>query len=137
MMSNAVSNEKIRVVSIRQPWACLIVNGYKTTLNETSSTRYRGTFLIHAKKRAQSKKARAFVERTFGVMPPEDLPRNGIVGVATLIDCVETHSSEWIVGPYDWVFKNARPLPFLPEPASVSIFTADDELLEYLEQFCK
>jgi hypothetical protein len=130
-------DEPIRVLSVRQPWAWLIVNGYKTTLNETGHTDYRGTFLIHAAKRAQSKGARAFVERTIGIVPPPDLPRNGIVGVATLIDCVDTHSSEWLVGPVDWIFRDARPLPFIAMSASkIIISEANPELLEQVRRAC-
>ena len=90
---------KIHVLSVRQPWAWLIATGQRTTHNDSLNTDQRGTFLIHAAKRAQSKGARAFVEGTYGVAPPRDLPRNGIVGVATLVDILPNYSTQWIVGP--------------------------------------
>lgn len=40
----------MKALSIRQPWAWLIVNGYKSIENRTWNTRIRGTILIHAGK---------------------------------------------------------------------------------------
>ncbi len=37
-------------LSIRQPWAWLIINGYKDIENRSWPTNYRGTFFIHASK---------------------------------------------------------------------------------------
>ena len=41
---------KLPILSIRQPWAWLIVNGYKDIENRTWSTRFRGKVLIHGMK---------------------------------------------------------------------------------------
>ena len=38
----------MKILSIRQPWAALIVHGFKETENRTWSTSYRGPVLIHA-----------------------------------------------------------------------------------------
>ena len=40
----------MKALSIKQPWAWLIVNGYKDIENRTWKTNYRGTFLVHASK---------------------------------------------------------------------------------------
>jgi len=38
----------MKIISIRQPWAALIVSGIKDVENRTWPTRYRGQLLIHA-----------------------------------------------------------------------------------------
>ncbi|WP_245839042.1 ASCH domain-containing protein [Yersinia kristensenii] len=38
----------MKALSIRQPWAWLIVNGYKDIENRTWNTKCRGPVLIHA-----------------------------------------------------------------------------------------
>jgi len=125
-------DEPVKILSIRQPWASLIVDGHKDIENRTWRSHYRGLVLIHAAKRAQSKGARAFVEKTFGIVPPLDLPRGGIVGMATLVDCFEIHSSRWFEGPYGWKFTNPQPLPFIPEKGMLSFFRPSVALLEQL-----
>jgi hypothetical protein len=42
--------ERTRAISIRLPWAWLIVNGFKDVENRSWRTRHRGTILIHASK---------------------------------------------------------------------------------------
>ena len=38
----------MKVIVVRQPWAWLIVHGYKDIENRSWKTRYRGTLLIQA-----------------------------------------------------------------------------------------
>ena len=38
----------MKIISVRQPWAYLIVAGYKPVENRTWNTSYRGPLLIHA-----------------------------------------------------------------------------------------
>jgi len=45
--------------------------------------------------------------------PADILTRfGGIVGQAKITDCVLSHESKWFHGPWGFVLKNARPLPF-------------------------
>jgi hypothetical protein len=39
----------MKILSVRQPWASLIVNGFKDVENRTWPTRYRGRILVHAR----------------------------------------------------------------------------------------
>ncbi|HHY88739.1 MAG TPA: ASCH domain-containing protein, partial [Chloroflexi bacterium] len=41
----------MKALSVRQPWAWLIAQGYKTVENRTWATNYRGPLLIHAGKK--------------------------------------------------------------------------------------
>ncbi|HDU8694716.1 TPA: ASCH domain-containing protein, partial [Morganella morganii subsp. morganii] len=38
----------MKAISIRQPWAWLIVNGHKDIENRSWRTKYRGQVLVHA-----------------------------------------------------------------------------------------
>lgn len=43
-----------------------------------------------------------------------DVELGGIVGMAEIVGCVDVMESEWFTGPWGWVLRNARRLPFYP-----------------------
>ena len=114
----------MKALTIRQPFAWLIANGFKDVENRTWATPFRGRFLIHAaKKYGAAERANAErVQRHHGILIPPDLPLGGIVGEAELVDCVKEHPSAWFKGPYAFVLRNARPLPFRAWPGKLSFF---------------
>ena len=74
-------------LSIRQPWAWLIVNGHKPVENRTWSTSYRGELLIHAGK-AFDAEGLASVLQVFPHMRdvlPQQFDLGGIVGTAAKV----------------------------------------------------
>src|ERR1700689_5169089 len=105
----------MKVIVIRQPWAWLIVHGFKDIENRSWRTRYRGTLLIQASAGLPTKHAlediRLFVRKR-GVDLPEDFERGGIVGMAQLDDCVTSSGSKWFEGPVGWVLSKPKRLPF-------------------------
>lgn len=61
----------------------------------------------------------AYLRDEMGIELPDfrdqqQVPRGGIVGVVTLVDCVVDHPSRFFTGPHGLVLANARPLPFVP-----------------------
>ena len=126
----------IPILSIRQPWAWAIVEGFKPVENRTWATKYRGPILIHAGVKADDAAAWRFVEERMEAMRPNSiviLPRKavdygGIVGMADLVDCVEYYDSPWFFGPYGFVLANARPLPFVPMKGRLGFFRANKEV---------
>jgi ASCH domain len=123
----------MRVLSIRQPWASLIVSGIKDVENRTWSTRYRGPVLICASQRTDDISADE-IERRFGVRPPSDLPLGGIVGTTLIVDCVRDHPSKWAASDHwHFVLVNARPLPFVRWKGALSLREAPSELLQLLD----
>lgn len=109
-------------LSIRQPWAWLIASGCKNVENRTWRTRNRGSFLVHASSSMTSAEYDAcvlfvasFAPSLASIIPPlSDLPLGGIVGRATLLDCVTSHPSEWFCGPYGFVVSDAVATAFIP-----------------------
>jgi hypothetical protein len=111
-------------LSIRQPWAWLIVNAGKDIENRTWPTRFRGPVLIHASKawRWQEKEDRDRVIFSFGIAIPETLPLGGIVGEARIVDCVEDYSSRWFNGPFGFVLTDVKPVDFVPCRGALGFF---------------
>jgi len=114
----------MKALSILQPWAWLIANGYKDIGNRSWQTQFRGRFLIHASKTFDAG-GYAWAKRTFPHIPmpePCEFDLGGIVGEARLIDCVADHPSPWFEGPYGFVLADAKPLEFLRCPERLHFF---------------
>jgi len=95
----------MKALSIRQPWAWLIVNGYKDIENRTWSTEFRGKVYVHAGRKIKSgdfPEQRDHIEQS-GIFLPEEPPLGAIVGEVTIIDCVDSSSSPWFCGPYGFL----------------------------------
>jgi hypothetical protein len=103
----------MKTITIRQPWAWLIVTGKKGIENRSWRTHYRGKLLIHAAARFDDCSLEE-VETKYRVkLPPRDEMRlGGVVGICELVDCVTEHHSKWFIGPFGFVLKNARERPF-------------------------
>lgn len=114
------------VLSIRQPWAWLIVNGYKDIENRTWITHFRGRFLIHAGKKWDENVTLADIKAMYGIVVPQRLKTGGIVGVAEITDCVTKSKSPWFFGPYGFTLKDAKPLPFHPCKGKMGFFRLDE-----------
>jgi hypothetical protein len=113
--------DAMKALSIRQPWAWLILHAGKDIENRNwqpsnPGLHFRGTCLIHAGIALQpiGDELRSFVKRVAGVdlPPPGELPRGGIVGQVDVLDVVRTSLSSWFEGPCGLVLANAKPLPF-------------------------
>jgi hypothetical protein len=107
----------MKVIVIRQPWAWLIIEGFKDVENRSWTTRYRGPLLIQASANLPPKreleKIRLFVLKR-GVELPKDFERGGIVGKVQLEDCVSNSQSKWFEGPFGWVLSRPAKLQFMP-----------------------
>lgn len=115
--------KRLKAISIRQPWAWLIVNGWKDIENRKWTTNVRGPVLIHAGiKRPAADELVHFLD----VWPEARLDYGGIVGVVEIADCVTKHRSKWF-NPrcFGWVLANPRRLPFTPCPGKLKFFIPD------------
>lgn len=120
-------------LSIRQPWAWLILNAGKDIENRDWATSRRGRFLIHASKGMTKDEYRngqdtlSEVEPLRLLPPFERLARGGIVGSVELVDCVRASSSPWFFGEYGLVLREPRPLPFISYRGRLGFFEVNDE----------
>jgi hypothetical protein len=113
----------MKALSVRQPWAFLIVYGGKDIENRTRMTSYRGRLLIHASQKVD----REAIEY-FG-LDPALLLRGAVIGVADLVDVVAASESAWFFGPWGWVLEGARPLTAVPMLGALGLFEVDDSLV--------
>ena len=133
----------MRCISIQQPWAFLIVQGYKDIENRNWNTNQRGQVLIHAgKKKDENFDWSIFTE--LGIELPSPFARSildgntphlrgGIVGIATIVDVVTHSRSRWFRGPYGIVLKDARPLPFVPLRGQLYFFEVPEEIVKGIQ----
>jgi hypothetical protein len=112
--------ETMKTISIRQPWAWLIVNGYKDVENRTWAPKHRGRVLIHAGKTVKGDDFPAQREwiRASGIQIPEDLPTGAIVGEATITGTLTM--PEWVAS----VGAGTLPSPWFEGPVGIQITDA-------------
>lgn len=125
----------IPALSIRQPWAWLIVHGYKDIENRDWYTTFRGRLLVHAGQTL----TRRYYEETCAELDvvgliPHDMPaysdmlRGGFVGWTRVVDCVEEHPSPWKQeGTYGFVLRDSRPIPFVTWKGRLGFFNVPRE----------
>jgi hypothetical protein len=143
-------------LSLRQPWAWVVLHLGKNLENRDWNTSTRGDFLIHASKGMSKQEYYDCIEFCTSVLGPtvlsrfpvmDALPRGGIVGAARLVDvirpckhCVYDGDHGVIVKscganhgwhmPWKYAFKleNIRPAPkFVPCRGMPGFFKVDSE----------
>lgn len=126
----------MKALSIRQPWAWLIIHGGKDIENRTWSTKYRGRILVHASKGFSRAEYDAAIDTIVaqGIDPlPFDLPGfkqlefGGIIGSVEIVDCVTASDSPWFFGPHGLLLSDPQPLPFQPMKGRLGLFNTEIE----------
>lgn len=72
----------MKVITIKQPWASLIVNGYKKYEFRSWKTKFRGEVLIHSSKQQDKEMMKRFEKLNL------DYPAGVILGKVTITDCL-------------------------------------------------
>jgi ASCH domain len=103
----------MKVLTVRQPWASLIVTGIKDVENRSWRTNYRGHLGVHAAGRIDKDGL-----EEWGHLVDDEPPIGALIGSVTLVDCIENSRSKWAVpGAWHWVLADprelARPRPML------------------------
>lgn len=116
-------------ISIRQPWAWLILYAGKDIENRDWKTNFRGRVLIHASKScAKSEYENAIDFMVYRGIDRRDIPsidqfeRGGIIGSVEIVDCIDNSESPWFVGNFGFVLRNPKPLPFVPWKGQLGFF---------------
>lgn len=124
----------MKVLTVRQPWAHLIVSGKKKIENRTRRIHYRGPLLIQAAVSASPKgEWEHFLKERRASVNIDLLKRGGIIGICDVVDCVEDHDNHWFEGPFGWLLENASPLPFIPLKGQLSIFDPPRSVRQQIE----
>lgn len=119
-------------LSLRQPWADLVVNGIKDIENRSRPTRFRGRLLIHASKKVEWERVEKYY-KLLGLASPEDYQPvvGALLGWTEIIDCVQTHRSRFFFGPYGYVLRNSQRLVVpVPWKGSLGMFRVPAEVVK-------
>lgn len=106
----------IKCLSVRQPWAWLIVAGHKSLENRTWDTKYRGPLLIHASARPDDDPdwLCSTINYAKGIKFPA-MPLGSIVGQVNLTAVVTDSDDYFFDGPYAFQLTDPvmfeRPIP--------------------------
>ena len=111
----------MKAISIRQPWASLIMKGIKDVENRTfKATLLPSTVLIHTGVSVEKGSIDELCNSVWvqgiitmngiimGNIPDfMEMPRSAILGYATIVDCTQNYPSDWAApGCYNWVIKD-------------------------------
>ena len=124
---------KYLCLSIRQPWAWLVVNGFKNIENRSWPTLLRETIAIHASKsKLKNEYANAqklISDRGLSIELPtiETLQEQTgvILGLAEIVDCVTESESPWFMGEYGYVLGNAKRGIPVPQKGQLGFFQVE------------
>lgn len=106
--------QSMKAITLRQPWASLVLEGLQDVINVYEPTDYRGELLVHAGRKRTP--WGPHLSSRFGVLPRRlalNLPFAQMLGVVNVVDCLkkEDCKSRWAYGaPYALVVKNPRKL---------------------------
>jgi hypothetical protein len=132
--------KRVYSLSIRQPWAALLVSGLKTIEVRSWLTKIRGSILIHAAQIPDDRpEAWKWVAES---IRPLTILRGGIIGKADLVDCarydnqadfdaaqlLHLNDPSWFAakGLHGFVFQNPSILPFRRVAGNVRFFTVEE-----------
>lgn len=128
----------MKALSIRQPWAWLIIHGGKDIENRSWHTKYRGRFLVHASAGCTRKywaEAVSFALKAGLINHPSEVPPinelllGGIIGSVELVDSLDTSDSPWYMGQKGFTLRNPKPLGFVPYKGRLQFFEVPDDLI--------
>ncbi|MFD6294547.1 hypothetical protein ACFWFU_07050 [Streptomyces sp. NPDC060235] len=147
-----------RGLTIRQPWAFAIAEGFKTTENRSRRTNYRGHLLIHAGRalddavdivrysrdaairldglggRSNYWDARAYLPSRIVPPPPTSLALSAVIATAQLDGCHEAADgccAPWgFPDSWHWELTDVQPLQAaVPRNGALGLWKPDRELL--------
>lgn len=131
----------VYALSLKQPWAALLVHGRKTIEVRRWPTARRGRILIHAARIPDER------PKVWALVPPELVESarlvGGIIGEGNLTGCIAYRTLEqfttdkdrhlndpaWFREPvlYGFVFEQLTVLPFRPYPGWMRFFSVDPD----------
>lgn len=124
-----------QALSVQQPWAWLIVHGWKDVENRVWATAFRGRFFVHSGINVDHDAYAWLAHRFPDITIPKELPSRGIVGAATLTDCVRSTPSPWhAVGQYGFLLEDAVAYPTVNVRGHLRFFTIDDSTRRLLAE---
>ncbi|GAA3591258.1 hypothetical protein [Streptomyces osmaniensis] len=152
------ATDNVRGLTIKQPWAFAIAEGFKTVENRSRRTNYRGQLLIHAGRavdhainivsysrdaairfdelggRSNYWDAREHIPSQIVSSPPVGLALSGVIAIAQLVGChqaVDGCCSPWgFPDQWHWELTDVQPLMrAVPRAGALGLWKPDVELM--------
>ena len=126
----------MKVISIKEPFATFIKDGYKKIETKSWKTNYRGELFIHA---SGKNIAKEFLTNVYVVILTNELNMNygNIICRGNLVDCVymdedflklmkknkkEFNLGLYELGRYAWIFEDVKPIYPIPAKGKLNIW---------------
>lgn len=127
----------MKALSIKQPWASLIVSGAKVVENRSRKWKHRGPLAIHASKNFDVD-GFEWIMHNMGIDEVricEDSKKlkGGFVGSVNMVDCITEHKSDFFFGPYGYVFENPKKCELIQYKGQQGIFNINYSSYIFLE----
>tara|TARA_R110000868_G_scaffold119513_5_gene317294 strand:- start:26335 stop:26769 length:435 start_codon:yes stop_codon:yes gene_type:complete len=108
----------MKTLTVKQPWASLIVKGIKDIENRTWKTKFRGRILIHASAKIAGSRLDSLNQEQFDVLVDKNNGGNydcsSIIGSVEIVDCVINHESIWAEKSPEFTTNRANQEGFKP-----------------------
>ncbi|MBN1663410.1 MAG: ASCH domain-containing protein [Deltaproteobacteria bacterium] len=123
----------MKALSVRNPWAWLIVHGIKDVENRNWASNYRGQLLIHASMTWDYDGA-LWISNHFGKIFPNvsEVTQGAIIGRVNMVDCVTRHASKLFFGRYGFVLQEPKafenPIPYRGQ---LGLFDVPEDILPF------
>ena len=151
-------SETYACLSIRQPWANLIVFGIKNIENRNWYCAFKGPLLIHAGKTWSKDEENNFNslmnlaremrdQRRIHALESSRVMLGGLVGVCQMIGCVQANrwfdeggtefdgKNNWFVGPYGYFLEDARQFKtMIPYKGQQGLFRVPKSILQVYQE---
>jgi len=124
----------MKTLSIRQPWAWLIIKGEKPVENRGWFSNYTGPLLIHASS-TFDKAVYQWVRKNFPrikIPTPSKYYLGAIIGSVQMVACVTpfAYQSVWFSGPYGFLFEKPKEYDnAVPCRGQLGFFDVPEEIL--------
>jgi hypothetical protein len=147
----SVIDSRISAISIRQPWAWMIVHGHKRVENRSWRCSHWGPLYIHAGvacTRDDWESAKRFIlehaPEAWAAMESAgvthaNMPKGGLVGKVMAKGCQQRVDDPWFVGPWGLLLSEPVELAFIPCKGALGFFkplpTPEDRIAIQQELF--
>jgi len=122
----------MKALSVKQPFAWLIIQGIKDVENRSWPTDLRGEVLIHAGWHFDDEGYQRVCEEMAITLPDkEEFLRGGIIGSVKITDCIRDGNSVWFEGPYGFMLAEPKPREFFPCRGKPKFFELEGNGIHY------
>jgi hypothetical protein len=126
----------MKAITIKQPWASLIMHCGKDVENRSWSTSFRGRVAIHSSKKTNAYEwlSANVIAQQVDASIPLDLPNGCVLGTVEIYNCVKFSDSPWFMGDYGFLLREPRILTTpIPCNGELGFWQLPDEIAAQIE----